>query len=76
VGVATTRARRLSRAGSAAGGDAAARRRRFCAIGCSNRARFASCDGWWSLMDDLAALGITAACLILMFAFLWALERV
>jgi len=27
-------------------------------------------------MDDLAALGIAAACLILIFGFLWALERV
>jgi len=27
-------------------------------------------------MHDLAALGIAAACLILIYGFLWALERV
>jgi len=27
-------------------------------------------------MGDLAALGIAAACLILIYGFLWALERV
>jgi len=27
-------------------------------------------------MEDLAAIGIAAACLLLMFGLLWALERV
>lgn len=42
------------------------------------RVAVASRHGLWEalLMYDLAAIGIAAACLLLMFALVWALERV